>query len=263
MKQQETKLPYLPRISQAERLYERVVYHLTQAIVQGPYPPGSALPSEPELAAQFEVSRTVIREATRVLVAKGMILVKHGSGMRVRPMEDWDRLDSAILFARVRAGRDETLLRELFEVRRLIELGVVAIAAERRTAADLLALRAPIDRTAEVLAALDQEAILSGSAGETLNALDISFHKQLALATQNGLLQQVSTFVTDSIRIRRLFPAQLPEMAANTRRVIRDHERVLAAVEAQDPEASREALRAHIIATEEDVRRLLLTAGDS
>jgi DNA-binding FadR family transcriptional regulator len=237
-----------------------VVYHLTRVIVEGQIPPGSDLPTEPELAAQFEVSRTVIREAIRVMVAKGMISVKQGSGMRVRAVQDWDRLDSAILFARISAGHDEVLLRELFETRRLIEQNIVTLACERRTDADRTTLRESIRETAAMLDLLRRDAVDRGVANVTLNDLDIRFHRGLSSAAQNGLLQQMGTFVIDSIRIRRLYPASPESFISNTERVIRDHERILAAVEAQDAARACEAMRAHIIGTEADVQALLLTA---
>ncbi len=251
--------PRFPTIGQAERLYERVVYHLTQAIVEGRFPPASALPSEPELAAQFAVSRTVIREAIRVLAAKGLVAVKHGSGMRVRPVAEWDRLDATILFARIRAGRDEGLLRELFALRRIIEVAVVELAAEHRSDDDLAALDATIADTAAVLESLDDADVRSGAVGAVLNALDIGFHRRLALAAGNGLLEQLSTFVTDTIRIRHQYPMGRQMVLDNTRRVLRDHRRIAHALAARDPAAAAAAIRAHINTTEEDVRALLLT----
>jgi DNA-binding transcriptional regulator YhcF (GntR family) len=95
-------------ITQA-RLHQRVVEELLRQIVSGALPPGTTLPSEPELARQFGVSRIVIREAIRILVEKGLITVRHGSGMWVQSIEQWNHLDPMVLLeksarARTRAG---------------------------------------------------------------------------------------------------------------------------------------------------------------
>lgn len=247
-----------PTLGQAERLYERVVHHLTEAIVDGTFPPNGPLPSEPELAAQFAVSRTVIREAIRVLAAKGLVRVRQGSGMRVRPVADWERLDATILFARIHAGRDEALLHELFDFRRVIEVAVAELAAAHRADTDLAAMCATIEATEQVLVALDGAATVAETLGATLTALDIGFHRGLARASGNSLLEQMSTFVTDSIRIRHQYPVPLATVVANTDRVIRDHARIVAAIADRDPPAAAAALRAHIDTTEQDVRALLL-----
>ena len=70
---------------QARRLHEQVVQQVVHQIVAGVYPPRQVLPTEPELMQRYGVSRTVVREAVRVLAAKGMVAVKHGSGMWVAP----------------------------------------------------------------------------------------------------------------------------------------------------------------------------------
>src|SRR5688572_22588064 len=92
------------------RLHVMVVDRLLHAIVVGELPPGSLLPNEVVLAAQFGVSRTVLREATRLLAAKGLVRVKHGSGVWVQPSDAWDRLDAQILFAQVQVSHDPRVL---------------------------------------------------------------------------------------------------------------------------------------------------------
>src|SRR5215210_1012590 len=101
------------------RLYDTVVHQIARQIISGALPPGTALPAEPELAQRFAVSRTVIREAMRVLVSKGLLTVKHGSGMWVQSSDTWDHLDPLVLFEQLETGQDDGLLDEVIEVRRL------------------------------------------------------------------------------------------------------------------------------------------------
>ncbi|MDQ6944207.1 MAG: GntR family transcriptional regulator, partial [Candidatus Eremiobacteraeota bacterium] len=90
-------------IGASPRLHERVVDALLPMIVGGTLAPGSLLPTEPEMGVRFGVSRSVVREALRVLGAKGLVDVRHGSGTRVTASDRWDPLDPAVLAA-LRAG---------------------------------------------------------------------------------------------------------------------------------------------------------------
>src|SRR3954452_25409354 len=131
-------------VTHRKRLYESVVQQIVRQIVHGALKPGTALSIEPVLAQEFGVSRTVIREAMRVLVSKGLLRVKHGSGMWMHGPENWNHLDPLILFEQVRAGQDNGLLVELIELRRLLEPEAAAWAAERRTADNLAVLHAAL-----------------------------------------------------------------------------------------------------------------------
>src|ERR1700736_3092013 len=100
------------------RLHAHVVDALVPMIVSGELAPGSLLPTEPEMSARFGVSRSVVREALRVLGAKGLIEVRHGSGTRVTTPDRWDTLHPLVLSA-------------LREASRVGEGEVAALAAER------------------------------------------------------------------------------------------------------------------------------------
>ena len=86
-------------IAAPRRLHAHVVDALVPMIVNGELAPGSLLPTEPEMSTRFGVSRSVVREALRVLGAKGLIEVRHGSGTRVTLPERWDPLDPLVLSA--------------------------------------------------------------------------------------------------------------------------------------------------------------------
>jgi GntR family transcriptional repressor for pyruvate dehydrogenase complex len=95
-----------------------VVQQIVTQILSDALAPGASLPSEATLAQQFAVSRTVIREAVRVLASKGLIAVKHGSGMQVQPSNQWNYLDPLVLFKQLRVKQDESVLDDLLELRR-------------------------------------------------------------------------------------------------------------------------------------------------
>src|SRR6202011_959979 len=122
------------------RLHAHVVDALVPMIVSGELAPGSLLPTEPEMSARFNVSRPVVREALRVLGAKGLIDVRHGSGTRVTTPDQWDPLDTAVLAVLRGKGASAAVLRDLLEARTIIECEVAALAAERAQPADRAAL---------------------------------------------------------------------------------------------------------------------------
>jgi len=118
---------------------------MVRLIVSGTLSAGAALPTESELADYFRVSRTVIREAVRLLASKGLVDVKHGRGMWVLPSSRWDKLSPLVLFERLQVrGDNQALFNELLEVRRLVEVEAAGLAAARRTSADLPALQAAV-----------------------------------------------------------------------------------------------------------------------
>src|SRR5579883_2803985 len=171
-------VPVYQRIS-AQRLHEGVVQQIVRQVLGGEIKPGMALPSELELSQQFGVSRTVIREAVRVLVAKGLVTAKHGSGVWVQSEEHWDHLDPLILFEQVRSEKNKRILNEIVEVRRVIEVEVAALAAERRSMDDLRALEEAIDAMRGTL-----------NAPDVYTSWDVQFHDRILVAARNRLLQQ-------------------------------------------------------------------------
>ena len=111
------------------RLSEVVIGLLVDRIVSGEHPVGGLIPREPELCAAFGVSRTVIREALKVLEEKGLVRVRRGFGTVVNDEDEWNLLDLQVLSAVVRHDRELEVLADLIEVRVALETVMAARAA--------------------------------------------------------------------------------------------------------------------------------------
>ena len=154
---------------------------LGEAIVAGRYAPGSSIPPEPTLCDEFGVSRTVVREAVKSLVAKGLLVTGPKVGTRVLPAEGWNWFDPDVVVRQSKAGLTREFLRDLQELRRIVEPAAVRLAAERATAADI----------AEIEAAYAgmKDAIEHG--GDYV-ANDLRFHQGLLRACHNRMVVQMS-----------------------------------------------------------------------
>ena len=102
---------------------------LVQRIVRGVYPPGTPLPPEPALCETFSVSRTVVREAVKMLQEKGLVQVRHGAGTTVSPSTAWNMLDELVLAASVSEDEGLSILDDLVVTRRLLESDMANVAA--------------------------------------------------------------------------------------------------------------------------------------
>jgi DNA-binding FadR family transcriptional regulator len=224
------------------RLHAQVVDNIVGRIVSGDLAPGALLPSEPEMSVQFGVSRTVVREALRVLGAKGLIDVRHGSGTRVTAPNEWDPLDAAILAVRRERGQLGAVLNDLIEARGIIECEVAALAATRHAANDrsrieklLAAMRASLDRSAEFVEA------------------DAAFHEALVAASGNRVLMRMMEPVHELVHFGQSMTNAIPGILA---RALADHEGIATAVFARDANAAREAMRLHLRMTQRDIASL-------
>ncbi|MCM8750203.1 FadR family transcriptional regulator [Thermomicrobiaceae bacterium CFH 74404] len=226
------------------RLHEGVVQQITQQIVSGALQPGMALPTEPELARQFGVSRTVIREAVRVLASKGLITVRHGSGMWVQPPDAWDHLDPLILFERVRSGQDVDWLDEVLELRKVLELAAAELAAKRRTPADLEAMEAELRAMRGLV---HDPAVFAQH--------DVAFHEAIMAAARNRLLREARRPLSQVLFSGWRLTGRTPE---RVRRSLEGHEAIYAAIAQGDPDQAREAMRRHLEQFEKNIREDLL-----
>ncbi|MCO7642567.1 FCD domain-containing protein [Pseudomonas sp. S 311-6] len=208
-------------------LHGQVVHELGRRIAAGRYAPGTALPSEEELSLELSVSRTALREATKVLVAKGLLDVKPRLGMRVRSQDTWNLLDPDILAWRAAAGLSLEFLRQLAEVREVLEPGVAALAARKRTPAQLQRIE---HAYALMESARDQHAWVEA---------DLAFHREVLAAGGNPMLNTLVSLIEMVLEGVLVLNA---EHASSFNLSLPEHGRVCAAIARQDEVAAHAAM---------------------
>jgi DNA-binding FadR family transcriptional regulator len=189
-----------------------------------------SLPTESAFEVMYGISRTVAREAIQTLVAKGMVLVRQGSGAIVAPRANWNVLDPQYLKM---TGLGVGLLEDLLESRDIIEPAVAALAASRATESQIVGLRRFV---AEMADAVDRD---PGDHAE----LDLAFHSLLAECTNNVVLVSIHSSITHLGRVQREIMAR---RKGGIERALFWHEHIVEAVQRHDPEGSRDAMRMHM-----------------
>jgi DNA-binding FadR family transcriptional regulator len=223
-----------------------VADQLLQLVVDGTFPPGGTLPSEADLAARFQVSRLTVREAIRSLMSTRVIRTQQGRSSVINPPEQWSPLDPRLLRARGQASGEPLLLpRRLMEARRTVEVGVAELAASRRTDEHLGQMAAWLDRMREAHRHADVDSFVEA---------DLAFHATLFAAVDNVFLDALLEPLTSVLRTLRHQTSSVPEIREHA---IDWHARILACVTDSGPDASREAMRGHMMQTENDIERFL------
>jgi len=207
------------------KLYEQIVERIHDHVVEAGLRPGDRLPPERELAARLGVSRASVSQALVALEVLGTVSVRHGDGaVLLAPVS---RLH---LMAALRAHQDR--LPEVIEARDALEGRLAALAAERRTDADLAAIDAALDAMAK-----DIDAGGRGVEG------DEQFHAAVTRAGHSALLASLMEEIAELIRETRLEPlAQSGRPQAS----LASHREIAEAIRRQDAEAASKAMHAHI-----------------
>lgn len=201
-------------------------------IRQGKLKHGDRLPSERDLAEQFKVSRSSVREAIRSLELQGLVVSKRGSGTFINA----DNLDSvlALMTAALKPGGED--LADVFEMRHLLEPPIAALAAQRASSEDVERLRRILEQQRRQI-----------EAGETGVESDTAFHFALASATHNTALVKVVSAVEDILQISRDLSLQEP---GRPQRSLASHHEILETIVAGDAERSQRAMEHHLTAVE-------------
>lgn len=207
-----------------ERLADQIYGHLIEEIASGKYGDDERLPTELALASSFAVSRPVVREALGRLQADGFIASRQGSGTYVR------RRPPARLTQFAAGGGLADFLRA-FEVRIALEPQAARLAAERRSDSDLAAI---------VVAQTILET--AHAAGQSTLALDLSVHLAIGRASHNAIL---SSIVDGLLEASAPAPAG-PGNYLSTTRLFDEHQRIIEAITAGDPNGADIAMRFHI-----------------
>ncbi|MFT4123440.1 MAG: FadR/GntR family transcriptional regulator [Microbacteriaceae bacterium] len=207
-----------------------VIDAIGRQIISGRYRPGDLLPREAELTAEHEVSRTSVREAMRVLAAKGLVDIRQKVGTRVRPQDLWNVFDTDILRWHSDVGLGEVIMRDLVEVRQIMEPAAARLAAGRAGMTDLR-------RISDALRAMDAS---TGSVDAYAHA-DVEFHLAVYGATHNVLMRQFGNVIGDfmylSFTIQQAVtdPARLSDDVAS-------HTEIYRAIDRGEGERAAEAM---------------------
>jgi DNA-binding FadR family transcriptional regulator len=230
-------------MSPTKNFHGRTLELLGEAIVTGHYPPGSSVPPEPTLCEEFGVSRTVVREVIKSLVAKGLVSTGPKVGTRVLPAEQWNWFDPDVVAWQSRTGLTREFLRDLQELRRLVEPAAVRLAAERATPQDLAEL--------EVAYAGMKDAIENG--GDYVR-FDLAFHQGLLRACHNRMVVQMSKAIGALLRTSFEISTTKPDGPALSLPL---HRAVLDAVIARAPLKAERACIVLINGAQEDIEMVL------
>lgn len=211
----------------SQPLHGRVAHAIGARIVSGVFREGSTLPREAEFAAEYKVSRQAVREALKVLAAKGLVSTRRRAGTSVASRADWNLLDPDVVAWHQPQDLPRDFLRELGELRRVVEPAAAAIAAERRNAAQM-------ERISEAIAAMRRASTPAGWA-----IADVEFHMAVAAATGNMLIgsfgRTLAPLLEASIRERS-------EVASAAILAINRHAVIAEAIRRRDHEAARKAM---------------------
>jgi DNA-binding FadR family transcriptional regulator len=222
------------------KLYQEVLDRLQQRISSGEIPPGHQLPSERELMDQYGVGRPAVREALQELARSGIVEINHGERARVVvPTAD-------LLINKVAGGARHLLLTQpdmlehLREARVFLEEGLARIATQRATPIDVARLQERLEEQRASIADLD----------EFLHR-DMAFHREIATISGNPIFPAIveATFTWASLFYRSIVRAPGAE-----RLTLSEHQRIVDAIAARDPDAAAQAMRDHLLRANEQYR---------
>lgn len=231
-----------------KNVHGNTVDHLGEAIVAGRYGVGASIPPEPLLCLELGVSRTVVREAVKSLIAKGLITTGPKVGTRVLSEEHWNWFDPDVIGWQSKAGLTAEFLRDLQDLRRVVEPAAMRLAAERATAQDI----------AEVELAFAGMKRAAEEGGDYVTH-DLRFHQGLLRACRNRMLVQMSKVLGALLRTS----FEISTMHENgPRNSLPLHREVLDAVIAHDPDRAEKAIRVLIDGAHQDIENVLAACGD-
>jgi len=221
-------------------LHGQVVHTIGLRILRGELKPGDPLPSEEELSADLAASRTVLREAVKVLAAKGLVEARPKTGTRVRTRSEWNLVDPDVLAWQLEAKPDGDFFGNVIELRRIIEPQAAKLAAERATEEEIAMLEETFREMEQALA--DPEAYL---------APDLRFHELILEACHNELLAQTASTMRSVFRT--LFLAA--RTAETIGRATHLHGAIVEAIRARDAARAENAMAELIDNTAAELRR--------
>jgi DNA-binding FadR family transcriptional regulator len=216
---------------------------LGRKIVGGQYPAGASMPPEPVLCAELGVSRTVVREAVKSLVAKGLVTTGPKVGTRLLPSDEWNWFDPDVIRWQSQSGLTREFLRDLQDLRRVLEPAAVRMAAERATAKDI----------SEIAAAYEGMRHAVEEGGDYVTH-DLQFHQGLLRASRNRMVVQMSKVLGALLRTSFEISTARKD---GPRKSLPLHRAVLDAVMAHDPKRAEKSILVLIDGASDDIESVL------
>lgn len=226
-----------------KNVHGNTVDHLGEAIIAGRYLAGSLLPPEPMLCEALGVSRTVVREAVKSLIAKGLITTGPKVGTRVLSEDHWNWFDPDVINWQSKAGLTPEFLRDLQDLRRVVEPAAMRLTAERATAQDIADIE---DAYAGMKRAVE--------GGGDYVTFDLRFHQGLLRACGNRMLVQMSKALGALLRTSFEISTRRKN---GPRSSLPLHREVLDAVIAHNPDRAEKAIRVLIDGARIDIEEVL------
>lgn len=226
-----------------KNVHGNTVDHLGEAIVAGRYGVGASIPPEPVLCLELGVSRTVVREAVKSLIAKGLMTTGPKVGTRVLSSDHWNWFDPDVISWQSKAGLTPEFLRDLQDLRRVVEPAAMRLAAERATAQDLAEIEAAY---AGMKRAVEE--------GGDYVTFDLRFHQGLLRACRNRMLVQMSKALGALLRTSFEISTRRKDGPLNSLPL---HREVLDSVIAHDPNRAEKAIRVLIDGARIDIEEVL------
>jgi GntR family transcriptional repressor for pyruvate dehydrogenase complex len=211
------------------RLYEQIVEQIKERILSGDLQDGDQLPTERELAEQFGVSRTAVREAIKALTQSGLVEVRPGRGTFV--IDGTLRAVKRSLDLMIRIERGDKWA-DLVEIRGILEPEIASLAAMRADEEHITTMREAV--TAMDAALDDADAFITA---------DDEFHLALAKGTQNALVPTLIDSIVDLLHEQR---KRIFTVRGGPQRGQYHHKRILDAIVRRDPQVAREVMCAHL-----------------
>ena len=224
------------RLEREPRLYEKLADKILELISSGTWKPGFRLPPERELSEAFGVSRTVVREAVKALEARGVLESVAGGGVSVR-LADFNMVSRSLQTYMQLSNRVDFEIR-LNEVRRVLEVEMVALAAARRTPEEVARLRE-----------ICRQMRAGGYTAKEMAELDFRLHVTMAEATQNDLFKVLLAPLIHQLRDHIVLTWE--DFPRPVEQVFDQHEAIVSAVENGDADAARQAMMKHLMFSRE------------
>ena len=220
-----------------------VVENLGCRIVAGEWAPGAAIPKEADLGEELQVSRSVVREAIRILGAKGMIRGRTSDGTRIQQRSEWRLLDPDVMDWRIKAGDTSSLLRDLLKVRLVLEPGLVYGATLVATDEYRKLVKDAWEAKLAVYKATEQEPV---ERRRQFITTDLDFHRAFLTIVRSELLDQLFAVIEAALEL--LLDLQMKARGYTSKLIGMDesmelHEAVYLAFMAKDPNAAETAMR--------------------